>query len=230
MAHKVKAAQESLRDYISAITAGQEDKRRRLARELHDDTLQALIALNQRTQLARLSLADSPASAQLAEIQDLTKQTIANLRRLTRALRPIYLEDLGLVTALEMLARETSQNIKLPVAFHRVGQERRLSPEIELALYRMTQEALSNVARHAQASQVSLTVQFKPEVVTVMVVDNGHGFVIPETPSAFARQGHFDLLGLQERAELIGARLTIQSAPGQGTHVTIDLPTTSSPA
>ena len=230
MAHKVKAAQESLRDYISAITAGQEDERRRLARELHDDTLQALIALNQRTQLARLSLADSPASAQLAEIQELTEQTIANLRRLTRALRPIYLEDLGLVTALEMLARETSQNTKLPVAFHRIGQERRLSSEVELALYRMTQEALSNVARHAHASQVSLTVQFKPETVTVTVADNGRGFVIPETPSAFAKQGHFGLLGLQERAELVAARLSIQSAPGHGTQVTIDLPTASAAA
>ncbi len=230
MAHKVRAAQDSLRDYISAITTGQEEERRRLARELHDDTLQALIALNQRTQLARLSLADSPASSQLAEIQGLTEQTIANLRRLTRALRPIYLEDLGLVTALEMLARETSQNINLPVEFHRVGQERRLTPEVELALYRMTQEALNNVARHAQASQISLTIQFKPETVTVTVLDNGRGFMIPETPSAFAKQGHFGLLGLQERSELIGARLNIQSAPGHGTQVTIDLPTTSDPA
>ncbi len=229
MAHKVKAAQENLRDYISAITTGQEEERRRLARELHDDTLQGLIALNQRTQLVRLSLADSPAAARLTEIQILAEQVIANLRRLTRALRPIYLEDLGLVTALDMLARETGQNSQLKVEFHRVGQERRLMPEVELALYRMAQEALSNVVRHAQASRASLSIQFKTgemDEVVVTVVDDGHGFKTPETPAEFA-EGHFGLLGLQERSELIGARLDIQSSPGSGTQVTIRLPTPS---
>lgn len=227
MARKVKLAQESLRDYISAITTGQEEERRRLARELHDDTLQALIALNQRTQLARLSIGDSPVAASMAEIQTLTEQTMANLRRLTRALRPIYLEDLGLVTALEMLAREVSQSINLPVEFHRIGAERRLASEVELALYRMAQEALNNVARHAQASHASLTISFAPETVTLIMSDDGHGFRLPESPAEFAPQGHFGLLGLHERSELIGAHLDIRSAPGQGTQVVISLPTPS---
>src|SRR5581483_8064455 len=215
MARKVKLAQESLRDYISAITTGQEEERRRLARELHDDTLQALIALNQRTQLALLSIGNAPVAASLAEIQTLAEQTMANLRRLTRALRPIYLEDLGLVTALEMLAREASQSINLPVEFHRIGSERRLASEVELALYRMAQEALNNIARHAQASHGSLTINFTPETVTLIVSDDGRGFRLPETPAEFAPQGHFGLLGLHERSELIGAHLDIRSAPGQ---------------
>ena len=227
MAHKVKLLQESLRDYISAITAGQEEERRRLARELHDDTLQALIALNQRTQLARLSIGDSPAAASLAEIQTLTEQTMANLRRLTRALRPIYLEDLGLATALEMLAREASQSIQVPIEFHRIGSERRFKSEVELALYRMAQEALNNVARHAQASNGSVTISFAPETVTMVIADDGHGFRMPETPAEFAPKGHFGLLGLHERAELIGANLDIRSALGQGTQVTIRLPTSA---
>ena len=225
MAHKVKAAQESLRSYIGAITAGQEEERRRLARELHDDTLQSLIALNQRIQLAQLSLADSPTAGMLAEIQTLIEQTMSDLRRFTRALRPIYLEDLGLVAALEMLTREVGQADNLRVEFHRIGSERRLAPEVELALYRMAQEALSNVARHAQASQASLNITFKPDAVIMTISDNGRGFQAPASPAELAPGGHFGLLGLHERAELIGAHLDIQSSPGQGALVVVQLPT-----
>ncbi len=224
MAHKVKAAQAGLRDYISAITAGQEEERRRLARELHDDTLQSLIALNQRAQLARLNVTEPSTAQSVTEIQALTEQTIADLRRVTRALRPIYLEDLGLVTALEMLAHEASQTMNVPVEFLRSGVERRLAPEVELALYRMAQEGLSNIARHAQASRVSLSITFTPEAVSIIISDNGRGFNVPETPAEFAPGGHFGLLGLYERAELIGAHLAIRSSPGQGTQLSIRLP------
>jgi len=230
MAHKVRAAQESLRDYIGAITQGQEEERRRLARELHDDTLQSLIALNQRIQLAQLALADSPAAGSLAEIQTLMEQTMSDLRRFTRALRPIYLEDLGLVAALEMLTREVGQADNLRVEFHRAGSERRLTPEVELALYRMAQEALSNAARHAQAAHISLTIAFATQAVTMTIADDGQGFQVPASPAEFAPQGHFGLLGLHERAELIGAHLDIQSSPGQGAQVTVQLPTSKSAA
>jgi signal transduction histidine kinase len=121
MAHKVQSAQRSLHDYIGVITAAQEDERHRLAHELHDDTIQALIALKQRVQLARLSMGESPMAAAWDEIVVLTEQTIDNLRRLTRALRPIYLEDLGLATALEMLAREMGQVAGIPISFSRQG-------------------------------------------------------------------------------------------------------------
>ena len=229
MAHKVQAAQQSLHGYIGAITAAQEDERRRLARELHDDTIQALIALKQRLQLAQLaSPKDAPRppaeTAGLAEIASLTEQTIENLRRLTRALRPIYLEDLGLVTALEMLARETGQALDIPVEFQRQGVERRLEPTVELALYRMAQEAFSNIARHAQASQASLKITFTAQAVTIQVADNGKGFEVPKSPAEFAPSGHYGLLGLHERAELIGAALEIHSAPGQGAHLRFSLP------
>jgi len=224
MARKVKAAQDSLRDYIGAITQGQEEERRRLARELHDDTLQSLIALNQRVQLAQLTLSDSPTAGAIAEIQALLEQTMADLRRFTRALRPIYLEDLGLTAALEMLTREVGEANPLRVEFHRAGSERRLSPEVELALYRMAQEALSNVARHAQALHASLTIAFDPHAVTMTIADDGQGFQVPASPAEFAPQGHYGLLGLHERAELIGARLAIQSAPGRGAQIIVNLP------
>lgn len=229
MARKVRLAQESLRDYIGAMTAGQEEERRRLARELHDDTLQSLIALNQRIQLAQLAPTDSPAAGVLNELEALAEQTIADLRRFTRALRPIYLDNLGLVAALEMLTREVNQASGLPVNFRRTGIERRLAPQVELALYRMTQEALSNITRHAQASCALVSIAFEPQAVILTISDDGRGFQVPASPAEFAPYGHFGLLGLHERAELIGARLDIQSSPGQGTQLVIHLPTSPSP-
>jgi len=224
MARKVQAAQQSLHGYIGASTAAQEEERRRLARELHDDTIQALIALKQRVQLTQLAAPHAaPESAALQEIATLTEQTIENLRRLTRALRPIYLEDLGLVTALEMLARETGQATNISVEFHRLGTEMRLDMAVELALYRIAQETLSNIARHAQATHASLSITFTPQSVTIQVTDNGKGFDVPRNPAEFAPNGHYGLLGLHERAELIGATLKIQSAPGQGTQLTVNM-------
>ncbi len=166
----------------------------------------------------------APESDALEEIAVLTEQTIENLRRLTRALRPIYLEDLGLVTALEMLTHETGQVLDIPVDFQHQGTERRLDTAIELALYRIAQEALSNIAHHAQATHASVSITFAPQTVTMQVVDNGQGFDVPKNPSEFAPSGHYGLLGLYERAELIGAILKIQSAAGQGTRLNIILP------
>ena len=224
MARKVKAAQQSLHSYIGAITAGQEEERRRLARELHDDTIQSLIALKQRVQLAQLEMKDGHSEEPLTEVVSLTEQAIENVRRQTRALRPIYLEDLGLVTALEMLARETSQAASIPIEFQRQGVEKRLHPNVELALYRMAQEALNNVAQHAQASQAYLNISFTPQEISLQVSDDGKGFDVPKSPAEFAPAGHFGLLGMYERAELIGAMLEIHSSPGQGSQITFQLP------
>jgi len=128
------------------------------------------------------------------------------------------------VTALEMLARETSQAANIPVEFQRRGTEKRLNPNVELALYLMAQEALNNVARHAQASQACLSMSFTPQAVTLQVTDDGKGFEVPKSPAEFAPSGHFGFLGLHERAELIGAQLGIDSSPGQGSRVTVNLP------
>jgi two-component system sensor histidine kinase UhpB len=227
MSRKVKAAQQSLHSYIGAITAGQEEERRRLARELHDDTIQSLIALKQRVQLAQMATKNGSSEDSLSEVVSLTEQTIDNVRRQTRALRPIYLEDLGLVTALEMLAREISQTANIPVEFQRLGIEKRLNPNVELALYRIAQEALNNVSHHSQASHANLEISFIPDEITLRVCDNGKGFEVPKSPAEFAPSGHFGLLGLHERAELIGAELVIRSSLGEGTCLTVTIPNTS---
>lgn len=132
---------------------------------------------------------------------------IENIRRQTRALRAIYLEDLGLVTALEMLARETSQAANIPVEFQRQGTEKRLNPNVELALYLMVQEALNNINRYTRASQAYLNISFTPQEVVLQVSDNGKGFDVSRSP-----------------AELIGARLEIFSSPGQGSRITVHVP------
>ncbi len=223
LAEKVNNAQQSLRGYVEAITAAQEEERRRLALELHDETIQSLIALNQRIHLARLQPEGPVRSAALAEIQTMTEQTIQDLRRITRALRPIYLEDLGLVPALEMLAREVSHAAGIDVRFQAGGPGQRLPATAELALYRIAQEGLNNVVRHSAASRATLQLNFSPDQVELRISDNGCGFEMPESPAAFAPSRHFGLLGMHERAELIGARLTIKSAPGEGTVLTVHL-------
>ncbi|MDT8304728.1 MAG: histidine kinase [Anaerolineae bacterium] len=218
MAAKIQAAQRSMRGYLGAVTAGQEEERRRLARELHDDTIQALIALNQRLQLVQMA---QPETVQITEMQQMVAGLIADLRRTIHALRPIYLEDLGLVPALQMLVQEMQAGAAPVLTFECEGKPSRLEPEVELALYRIAQEALSNVVRHADASAATVRLTFRPETVALMVSDDGTGFTVPESPAELAPQAHFGLLGIHERAELIGARLMLASQPGRGTRVEV---------
>ena len=223
MSRKVQAAQEGLHDYIGAITSAQEDERMRLARELHDETIQSVIALKQRVQLAEKVVKDQNGKRSLQELEGLAEQTVENLRRLIRALRPIYLEDLGLVTALDMLARETTQNNHLTVDFQKTGEERRLSREEELSLYRIAQEALNNVVKHSKATHADLKIIFEDAEIKMEVRDNGNGFIMPKSPTELAPSGHFGLLGVHERADLIGARLEMESALGKGTRLKVRL-------
>jgi two-component system sensor histidine kinase UhpB len=223
LAKKIKRSQEGLRGYISAITTGQENERQRLARELHDDTIQALIALNQRVHLALLDLEPCDAYTHLSKIQGLTEGTIQNLRRLTQDLRPQYLEDLGLVPALQVLTQQRDQRADASIDFKVTGDQWRLEPDVELALYRITQEGLNNIIQHAQASHASVQLHYYKNGLRLSIKDDGTGFFVPESPAEFAPQGHFGLLGIYERAEMIDARLEIDSSPGEGTTLTIAL-------
>ena len=227
MADKLKAAQQSLRSYIGAITAGVENELRSLARELHDDTIQAMIALNQRIQLI---LMNSPGTQKdtLSELQVLVQQSMTNLRRMIRGLRPIYLEDLGLVASLEMLVREMEQSANIPITFTSRGFERRLAPQSEMSLYRMVQESLNNVIQHAGAKHAWVEMEFTDKDLSVQIRDDGMGLIVPTSPAEFPEKGHFGLLGLQERSELINAELIILSTPSQGTTISIRLSNSAS--
>jgi len=225
MAHKVSAAQQSLHSYIGAITSGQEEERRRLARELHDDTIQSLIAFKQRIQLVEMDWEGHPVVGALSDLENVVEQTIENLRRMVSALRPIYLEDLGLVAAVNMLANDAGIKLGKPLDFTREGKERRLDATVELALYRIVQEALSNISRHSGATQASIRLAFEPEGIRIEIQDNGKGFSVPHSPAEFAPSGHFGLLGMFERADLMGGSIQINSFPGKGTRLIVIVPT-----
>lgn len=224
LAEKVQNAQQSLRSYIGTITEGQEEERRRLARELHDETLQSLIALNQRVQLIRRSTKDENAVIGLDELQELIGHAMQELRRLTRALRPLYLEDLGLVASLDMLSRETSEETGIPIEFYRQGTEKRLPDHTEIAIFRIVQEALSNIARHADAGSAAISLAHQHDDVLLTITDDGKGFIVADNPSELSHEGHFGLLGIYERAELIGANFKIHSEVGQGSQLIIKIP------
>jgi len=224
MAAQIHGYQQSIRGYLDAVTAAQEEERKRLARELHDETVQDLIALKQIVQTARRKPAPDLGSldVQWAELQAMIDATLDEVRRFTRALRPIYLEEAGLVAALEALTRDTNRSA-LHVDFRAVGEPRRLSQETELALYRIVQEALNNVVRHARTSNATVRVSFAEQELGIRVQDNGVGFQPPEQVSDLVQEGHYGLMGMQERARLVGARLTIRSS-GNGTVVEVRLP------
>ncbi len=226
MTERIRAYQSGMRDYLSAITQGQEAERNRLAHELHDGIIQGLIALKQRGQMALKALAHDPAHAadRLQELNSLIDEQIVELRRLIGDLRPIYLEDLGFVPALEMLVRQAETRHGLRVHLTVQGEVVRLAHELELATYRIVQQALDNVALHACAANAWIEVTFATDALTLIVHDDGIGFTPPEHPIDLAREGHFGLMGMRERALLHGGRLTITSAPGQGTTIEVRLP------
>jgi signal transduction histidine kinase len=226
MADRIRSYQAGMRDYLSAVTQAQEEERTRLARELHDDAIQALIALKQRAQMAHKLVGSDPekAAARLDELERLIDQELGSVRRLISDLRPIYLEDLGFVPALEMLARQVEERHSLPVRVTVTGETVRLAPDLELAAFRVVQQALDNVAAHAGASAAAVRVRFDNDGLTLEVEDDGGGFNPPDQPADLARQGHFGLMGMRERAMLYGGAMSIRTAPGHGTTITVRLP------
>ena len=226
MAEQVQSYQAGMRGYLAALTQGQEEERKRLARELHDETVQSLIALDQKIQMARKALGRDPqaCASRLDELRAMTTDIVEKVRRFSRNLRPIYLEDLGLIPALEMLTRDAGGEGKLVTAFRVTGEPKRLSVEREMALYRLVQEALNNVTAHANASRADVTMIFVGDEVSVTIADDGVGFAIPDRPGELAEAGHYGVLGMRERAELAGGWLSIESEPGHGTRIEIRLP------
>ncbi len=226
MAEQIQRYQTGMRDYIAAVTTAQEEERRRLARELHDETVQSLIALGHRIEMAQKAFNKNPVQAQkrLAQLREMVLDIQTELRRFIRALRPLYLEDFGLVTALEMLIKEVSATHGLNISLQVHGTPHRLATEIELTAYRIAQEGVSNIIRHAAAKSALLTITFASEGLYLWLKDDGIGFEAPGNPTDMADKGHFGLMGIHERALLFGGWLNINTAPGNGTALEIFLP------
>jgi len=217
---------ENMRFYVRQITEAQEDERKRIARELHDDTAQALIDLSRR--LDNLATSSEQLSetmiGRLEEFQELIDSILRGVRRFGRDLRPSVLDDLGLLPALEWLTANLMQGNGIETELKVYGDRRRLSPEAELVLFRIVQEALNNVRRHSQASRVVTTVEFGEGRVRITVDDNGQGFELPGRTGDLATAGKLGLIGMHERADLLDGTLTVRSELGKGTTVTVEVP------
>ncbi|QFP77888.1 GAF domain-containing protein [Deinococcus sp. AJ005] len=210
--------QSELRTYLSLFTQAQEEERKRISRELHDDTAQVLTASGRR--VARLARELSGEQRERADdiLADLNA-ALDSVRRFARNLRPSVLDDLGLLPALEWLAGQAQTPTRLEVG----GHDRRLNAATELTIFRLAQEALNNVDKHAGASSAAIRVIFGEGGVDVVISDDGQGFT-PQQAEARAQEGHLGLTGLRERVALAGGELNVDSGPGQGTKLRFSLP------
>jgi len=217
---------ESLEYYTSALTNTQEEERRRIALELHDGSIQALFSLT--TEINELIKGNK----QLAE-KDLRKMkkiqiginSIMNdLRRFCHELRPSVLDHLGLIPSLELLVDELNRSGGKKCYIEVIGHEKRLSSNTELALFRITQEALNNIKKHSRAKGALVRVKFNDYNIELECIDDGCGFKMPRYSGGFARDSKLGVLGMFERARLIGGTLSIKSSEGEGTTVTVVAP------
>lgn len=212
-----------LRSYVREITRAQEEERRRVSRELHDGTAQDLVLLGrQLDEVIDQASADRRSTEELVGIRETARQMLDAVRRFSRDLRPSVLDDLGLVPALDWLVAELSDHADIAATFHLEGEPRRLPAETELALFRITQEALNNVEHHARAKTVQVRIAFTPERAALSIEDDGRGFDATSL-SGHTKSSRLGLLGMRERAELVGGRLTVRSQPADGTRVAISV-------
>jgi signal transduction histidine kinase len=214
------------KELTTRVMGAQEEERKRIARELHDETAQSLSTLLITLDLLEQGLpaGDPTLRTGFDRVRGIAKRTLDEVRTLAHDLRPTILDDFGLEAALRWYAEEYRQTFGMPVEtdIERVPGER-LSPEIELALFRIAQEALTNSGRHGRPSRVRLALSFPDSSARLLVEDDGTGFVSDDVEGP-TRHGGLGLYGMRERAELVGAHLEITSAPGRGTRVTASVP------
>lgn len=219
-----KKLAENLRLYAQQITRTQEDERKRIARDLHDDSIQALIILSRNIdELISAQPKRSKIAGSLEDLREEVDKIISQIRRFTQDLRPPTLDYLGLMQAVRELITQFEHQSGVKADLKTVGMEIKFAPEAEMLIYRIIQEALNNVWRHSAALNAQISLDFGPESMTILVKDDGKGFVIGED-LRFVEAGKIGLAGMQERADLLGGNLSIQSNVGRGTLVTLLVP------
>lgn len=211
-------------EMLKQIVAAQETERQRIARELHDETGQALTAIGLGLRGVSTALPENnPSIAQnLRRLEALVSQALTELQRLIADLRPSHLDDLGLPAALRWYAGEISTRVPLQTRIEISGEERPLPAPLKIALFRVGQEALNNVVKHARAKSAEIHVIFGMQAVSLIVRDNGVGFDV--NAETLQRRSSWGLIGMNERAGLLGGRFDIQSQNGAGTRVEITIP------
>ena len=207
------------RDSLRRVVEGQELERRRLARELHDETGQALTSILLGLKALEERSKDPASRAATEELRELVVSTLRDVRRLAVELRPSALDDFGLVAALERLAESFAEQTGISVDFQTALADERLPEEVETALYRIVQESLTNVVKHAQARRVSILLARKDGAVKAVVEDDGQGF----DPAEQTDDG-YGLMGMRERLALLGGRLEVESGHDGGTTIAAEVP------
>jgi len=214
---------ERLEQLSRRLLAAQEDERHRLARELHDELGQALTAIKINLQARSRFKNQSPAELDAENVR-LIEEAIQQVRRLALALRPSMLDDLGLAPALRWMAEQVAERSGFGVQFGADFPDTRPAPDLETTCFRIAQEALTNIARHAQAKRVVIELRHQGDELLMTVQDDGRGFDAIEARARATAGGSVGVLGMQERAELAGGKIEIESAPGRGTVVRARFP------
>ena len=220
-----KRMNENLRDYVQLATRAQEEERKRISHELHDDTIQALIALSR--QLDALATAKGLPEDIREKLEKLWSQAdniVHGVRRLSQDLRPAAIDRLGLLPAIRWLAEESERYSGIKTRLNVIGKEYKLPEESAIALFRITQEALRNVWKHSGATRAGIIVEFHNRKTRITICDNGKGFKLSGQVGDLARLGKLGLAGMQERVQLIGGSLAVETVPGRGTTISLEAP------
>jgi len=227
MVIRLAEQQGTLRQYAHKALLSQEEERQRLSHELHDGTVQDLVGLAQRVELCRSEMERDPelARRRLDELQNLVEQTLSDVRRISNALRPSILEDLGLSVALQALCSDLEKqmpSVRCGCAVS--GEQRRLPSDVELAVFRVVQEALVNIRKHVpSAAHVQVDLTFREEDIQAVIRNDGPALPDLDVRS-LVRTGHLGLAGMYERARLFHGELDVVADPGGGTTVNLRLP------
>jgi PAS domain S-box-containing protein len=218
---QTRHAEETIRALLNDVLTAQEEERRRIARELHDDTAQTLTSLLVGLRAVEESKDLEQALGAASTLRGFVAAALLGVQRMARGLRPSVLDDLGLEEALERLGFDVSRAHGFVVDVHATGPRLpRLPDALEIALYRMAQEALTNATKHASPKAVSILIHRTPSEVRLVVEDDGRGF----DDSAMLSESQLGLVGMRERAHLAGGSMTLESSPGNGTTVCIRVP------
>jgi signal transduction histidine kinase len=218
--------QENQQFYLQQITKAHEEERLRISRDLHDSTAQDLIAgLHQLEEFCE----GQPGMPKeelnfLWALHGQLKNTLHDIRQLSRDLRPSIIDDLGILPALEWLTEQLTTENNIETNLDVRGNEHRLAPEIEVTLFRIVQEALRNVVKHADATETRVSIEFGDDETKIAIADNGKGFNMPTSLGEFSRLGKLGLDGMQTRARLAGGTFDVISDPGKGTTIAVTVP------
>jgi two-component system sensor histidine kinase DegS len=223
--NQASVMQENLRSLSNQILHAQEEERKRISRELHDEVGQALTAVNTNLSLLQRNgaLHGESLKKRICDAQGLLEQTMEAVHRFARELRPAMLDELGLLPALRSYLKCFAERTGLRVRFQGSRQAEELDEEKKTVVFRVTQESLTNVAKHARASQVAVSLRKLRHGVEVQIKDDGEAFEVEQQLGANGKK-RLGLLGMQERVRLVNGRFAIKSAPGKGTTVRVEIP------